>query len=315
VGSQPLRVDTKLDKLTEARTALSLLSTLQETLPRGKAAVPRFLGKHFGSPMSRFMRTRHGARLVLCPSSYDVYATMHSAGNAWDYHDFEICRAGLPDGGVFFEIGANVGYFALEQAWLDRSGKVYAFEPQTGLARAIAASADCNALENLQVFNALVGDHSGPATLYLAPGSIHASAVPDSGRPITSTVAMDMVSIDDLVQGGTIAPPDMIKMDVEGSEALVILGAARTLRDAKPNVFLEYMVEFDVGNRIRDAIDALLRDVPAYRLLASPRKDLKKQHQTRLFEIVSAEQWNDVDGIYLLNRDRPLRDPAFFPAG
>ena len=313
MASNPMILEINLDQLSRSRFSIPILTLLQKALPRGKAAVPRYIGKILGSPLSKYMITRHGARLVLCPSSYDVYATMRRGGDAWDYHDFEICRAGLPDGGVFYEIGANVGYFAVEQAGLDPSGKVYAFEPQSGLAHAIAASARSNGFSNLSVFHVLVGDRTGTATLYLAPGTIHASAVPDSGRPVRDTQEMAMVALDDLVAAGTIALPDMVKMDAEGSEALVFQGAAKCLRAARPNIFLEYISAFDVAGRIRQEVEKLARDVPQYRLLGSPRKGGNKQHAYALFAMTQDSHWDEADGIYLLNTERPVRNAGFFP--
>lgn len=303
----PLNSDVRVDQL-KATGLLGILSFVQRVVPRGRGAVPRKLGKMLTTPASRFMTTRHGAKLILSPGSFDVYATMRGTGNAWDYHDFEILRAGLPEDGVLYEIGANVGYYALEQAFIDRSSKVFAFEPQTDLAEAIAGSARINGLDNLTIFNTLVGDHSGMATLYLAPGSIHASGVADSGRPVRGTVEMQMMAIDDMIAAGAIPPPDMVKMDVEGSEALVFQGAAKTLRDAKPNIFLEYMTEFDIEDRIRHEIERLLADVPEYRLFGSPRKT---GHETRpaLFPVTERGQWPAVDGLYLRNVQRAVRTP------
>ncbi len=310
----PTLVDRPLS-LADAGGLLSVLSWLQRVLPRGKGAVPRALGKALARPLSRYLTTRHGTKLVLSPSSYDVYATMRGCDNAWDYHDFEVIRAGTPEGGVLYEVGANVGYFAVEHAKLDPGGRVYAFEPQSDLARAIAASASANGFGNLFVYNVLVGDRSGEATLYLAPGTIHASAVPDSGRPISSTVSMPMIALDDLVESGAALPPDLVKMDVEGSEALVFQGAARLFRSAKPHIYLEYLPEFDVGGRIRSEIESLVRDVPSYRLLGSPNNSLRHKYRERLFAIRSDADWADIDEVFLLNTDRPVRSQAMFENG
>ena len=43
-----------------------------------------------------------------------------------------------------------------------------------------------------------------------------------------------MIAIDDLVEAAEIPPPDMVKMDVEGSEHLVFQGAHRTFRAHPP---------------------------------------------------------------------------------
>lgn len=44
--------------------------------------------------------------------------------------------------------------------------------------------------------------------------------------------------MDNLLAAGVIRPPDIIKIDVEGAELDVILGAERTLRQYKPRLFI-----------------------------------------------------------------------------
>jgi hypothetical protein len=47
-----------------------------------------------------------------------------------------------------------------------------------------------------------------------------------------------VVSLDALWQAGRIAPPDVVKIDVEGAEAEVLRGAAQLLRTARPRLLL-----------------------------------------------------------------------------
>lgn len=46
--------------------------------------------------------------------------------------------------------------------------------------------------------------------------------------------------LDDLVEAGTVPPPSLIKIDVEGAERSVLTGAARTLATYRPPVIVEY---------------------------------------------------------------------------
>jgi hypothetical protein len=46
------------------------------------------------------------------------------------------------------------------------------------------------------------------------------------------------VTIDGLLRSGCIPPPDFIKIDVEGAEALVLAGAAEALAAYHPAIFL-----------------------------------------------------------------------------
>lgn len=300
---------TRPSQLREVGLLLSLSALLQRYLPRGRGAVPRWLGKTFARDEEAFLTTRHGAKLVLSSDCYDVYATMRLYGNAWDYLDFQICHGCTVDGGSFYDIGANVGYMSVEMAAVSGGGvNIVAFEPQTRLAHAIKHSARLNGFTNLQVFDALVGDRSHEAQLFLAPASTHASGVLDSGRPSIGTVPKEMVAIDDLVACGSIPAPTSVKMDVEGSEHLVFRGATRTFREARPHIFLEYFWHWDPGARIRDEVEALLRSVSDYELYGY----LKAKFDHTLFRMRSAEDWQIVHGLVLRNRTRPIRSPELF---
>src|SRR5215469_14317131 len=74
----------------------------QKHLPRGKGAVPRYVGKVAGRKPT-FLVTRHGARLAMSPKAWDIYATIALNGGSWDYHDFRWCITGVPESGVFYD--------------------------------------------------------------------------------------------------------------------------------------------------------------------------------------------------------------------
>jgi FkbM family methyltransferase len=271
------------------------------------------MGQAIIKPETVYFVTRHGARMVVDPSSLDVFVTMHAAGNAWDYHDFMICRDLMPDGGTFYDIGANVGYFSIEMLALNKgSASVVSFEPTTGLARALRLSADISELPNLTVFDTLVGDRSGEAEFYLTPHSIHCSAVNDSNRPIIGSIKKSMVAIDDLIDANQIPPPDVVKADIEGSEHLMLAGAARTFARFAPHIFMEYKSDDDPELRIRHKVEELMQVVPAYVIFGVPRTHLKAQFPNKLFEIKDPSHWEMVDSIVLRNRDKVVHDETMF---
>lgn len=300
------------DEYTEAGRLFAVAAIAQRRLPHGKGAVPRWLGKVLGRKQ-RFLVTRHGAHLVMASSAWDVYATMRNDGGSWDYHDFEWCVTGVPDSGVFFDVGANVGYFSVEMAMkLGDNVTVVAFEPQVSLAAAITNSATLNSMDNIKVVQAMVGDATQRAQLYLAPASIHASAVADSGRPSVGAVQTQMVTIDDLVEAAEIPPPDMVKIDVEGSEHLVFQGAHRTFRTYLPHIFLEYLPEFDSGMRVRHQVEQLLRDCSDLELFGHASNDKSSGRPNAWFRMRSEADWKLIDSLFVKNAERPVRDARPF---
>jgi len=222
----------------ERSLCFRLATLLNRRLPRGKGAVPRFLGRNLGKPLRYFMTTRAGNRLAIEPGSFDMYASMMNEGGVWSQRVFEVCASLLSAGRVFFDIGANVGYLSIEMAGAFADAvRVVAFEPQPALAQAVAASARINGFGNVSVFELMLGDRVGAAELFLTSHSGHASAKPGDERH--STLARRIVTLDQLVESGVIPAPDVIKIDVEGAEYAVLSGARETLARHRPSIVFE----------------------------------------------------------------------------
>ena len=294
-------------------TALDVSVALQRALPRGKGAVLRALGRLTVPPGRRYLITRHGAKLVMSPDSLDVYATMRAEGNAWDYDDFAVCHGCTLDGGVYYDVGANVGYFAIEMAVLTgQAVTVVAFEPQRPLFEAIEATIALNEVGGtVRVLDVLVGDREGVADLFLSAATIHASAVDDSGRNPQSVKRVEMITLDGLIARGA-PPPTMIKMDIEGSEHLALRGAREVLREARPHIFIEYNRDADPDGRVWAEIESLMADAGCYDLYFSPHSTLRSSYPARLVPFGSADDRRLADNLMLRNRERPVRNEAIF---
>jgi FkbM family methyltransferase len=135
---------------------------------------------------------------------------------------------------VVYDIGANVGFYSLLAAHLSGpEGKVYAFEPLHRNVEFIYRHITLNRLENIEVFEAAVSDQAGEA--FFDPGvSIATGHLSESG-----TVRVRQVCLDEMLAEGTIAPPDTLKVDVEGAEYAVFQGAKNMIEDHRPLIFLD----------------------------------------------------------------------------
>lgn len=183
------------------------------------------------------MTTGPGAGLRFVPGpSNPAYAT---GGNELPVQ--EAVARHLKPGSVFYDIGANVGFFtAIAARLVGGGGLVYAFEPVPENARWIRLNAGLNRLGNVRIVRKAVSESSGSAQLWLAAysgGSALASAAkpPDAGK----TLAVETVCIDDVVFSEWRAVPSVVKIDVEGAELNVLRGMSRTLREVRPVVVYE----------------------------------------------------------------------------
>jgi len=147
----------------------------------------------------------------------------------------------LAVGGVFYDIGANVGFFTVIGARLvGAAGRVYAFEPVPENAAAVRRNVQLNAFQNVVVLEKAVSRMGGQGELWVAEysgGSALATAVPPPDT--VGTMLVDLVAIDDLVAQKELEPPAVVKIDVEGAELDVLKGMTKTIQAYKPSLIYE----------------------------------------------------------------------------
>lgn len=147
----------------------------------------------------------------------------------------------LAPGKVFYDIGANAGYFCLTASKLvGESGRIFAFEAEPDVASRLRKIIERNHLTGTTVVEKAVWHESGSVSFDRGLGS------PDrlvgrvtSGQVCESTglVAVPAISLDDFVRNAP--PPDVIKCDVEGAELEVFRGAANLLATLRPKIICE----------------------------------------------------------------------------
>jgi FkbM family methyltransferase len=139
---------------------------------------------------------------------------------------------------VVYDVGANLGYYTLRAA--PRAARVYAFEPVTASAAVLHRNLQRNCLANVVQLRLGVSDEAGRAEITLYETSGDNSLYRRSGAPaVTGTETIELDTIDRLVASGRLEPPDLIKLDVEGSELPALRGAARTISSARPFILTE----------------------------------------------------------------------------
>jgi FkbM family methyltransferase len=153
----------------------------------------------------------------------------------------EALRRLLAPGDVFYDVGANVGFFTLLGSRLvGPEGRVVAFEPVPACARAVARNIELNDFTQAQIREEAVGAASGHAQL-LVVGEASWSHLASTGRhaDVRDEIDVTVVAIDELVEAGEIPPPDVLKIDTEGAELQAIAGMRRTIERRRPAIVCE----------------------------------------------------------------------------
>jgi FkbM family methyltransferase len=153
----------------------------------------------------------------------------------------EALRRLLAPGAVFYDVGANIGFFTILGARLvGPQGRVVAFEPVPACARAVARNIAINGFENADVREQAVGAAGGRERL-LVVGEASWSHLASTGRhaDVRDELDVAVVAIDDLVGAGAIPPPDVVKIDTEGAELQALAGMRATIERHRPAIVCE----------------------------------------------------------------------------
>lgn len=155
---------------------------------------------------------------------------------------------------ILYDVGANVGFFTLLGAKLvNGTGRVYAFEPIEANVRALRRNVELNRLVNVEVETLAVSDVV--TTLRMSPG--HDQATGHLAEEGDDLITVQSTAIDAFVSSGH-RPPSFVKIDVEGAEDLVLMGAQDTLRNVRPLVLCE--IHYDADDTRREKISAIFDD-------------------------------------------------------
>jgi len=135
-------------------------------------------------------------------------------------------------GGVFYDVGANVGFYSLLASELVKNGKVFSFEPLPANVSYLRRHLSMNAANNVQVLELALWNGIG-TSFFEAEETGAMGHLKDRGSCTVSTTTLDH-----LLQQQRIAPPDYIKMDIEGAEFNALLGARNCFATHRPTLFL-----------------------------------------------------------------------------
>jgi len=148
---------------------------------------------------------------------------------------------------VMYDVGANDGELTLP--WAARGIPVVAFEPGSGARERLRqrAGAAPGATDNLTIIPVALGarHHTAVLTVYNDDTFSSLYTRPSTeeeqyGLAATSRERIEIVPLDALRVRQNLPSPAIIKIDVEGAERDVLLGAEETLRRAMPALIVEY---------------------------------------------------------------------------
>jgi FkbM family methyltransferase len=184
----------------------------------------------------------------------------------------QVLNGRLKPGMVFYDLGANIGFFSLLAAKLvGAAGKVFSFEPDPENAGRLVRNIERNGFTNATVVEAGIWSTSGNVNFVPADLSSPDRGVGKFEVGATVGTPTRCVALDDFVRS---APaPDAIKCDIEGAEIEAFRGAKELLEARHPLILCE--MHSDENNRfLRDYFSRFgyrLETLDALHVLALPQ--------------------------------------------
>ncbi|SRR5260221_983623 len=217
--------------------------------------------RSFLSELNQSSLWRRKVRLwdsVYTAPTLDRLISLHAHRFGWmGYAEKRFLRSVVRDDSIVADIGANQGLYTLWLARVATSGTVYAFEPDPDLFQCLENNVRTNHLQNVFTIQAAASNRSGTlpfTTNGLNRGDNRIDAKAFQG---TGTKRVQAVILDEIISHQRL---DLIKVDVQGFEIEVLLGAQKTL---KANPAITIVFEFwpyglrQAGHRPIELLDLL----------------------------------------------------------
>lgn len=164
----------------------------------------------------------------------DVIQAHHRKGEFYKAQDLAQIAAYFPLGGVFVDIGANVGNHSLFVGKFLSPSRIIPIEPNALVTDLLAANLLLNDLAPCCDLSH-VGIGASDETVG-GFGMSEAGRNIGAARMVAGTGDLAVRVGDDILAG---VDPSLIKIDVEGMEMRVLRGLAQTIARARPTIFVE----------------------------------------------------------------------------
>jgi len=144
----------------------------------------------------------------------------------------------LNRGGVFYDVGANAGFFTVLAAkCVGASGRVFSFELLPENARSLREQIEINSLNQCKLVEVALSSQSGLQTFVRTEHNAYGHLLRSDEQPNeTEGELIRTMKLDEFVLCHP--HPDVIKIDVEGAETEVLAGAHSLLGSKRPPVLI-----------------------------------------------------------------------------
>jgi FkbM family methyltransferase len=167
---------------------------------------------------------------------------------------------------TFIDIGSNTGYYSLIAAKVNPEILVLSFEPSSGPSHFLQKNIQINNVANRVIhFNIALSDKSGTVDFFeikgpdSSPGKFNLAGVGTTKKIFDTqknsiAVPVKAYTLDNVLREQGFSSVDLIKIDTEGTENMILEGAAKTISSFRPIIICEILF-----NQIEDQVERIMR--------------------------------------------------------
>lgn len=147
---------------------------------------------------------------------------------------------------VIFDIGANIGTFTTWMAKAFPNGKIYSFEPQRQVFQMLSGNAAINNLYNVYTYNIGLGKENTKIEFeepnYFEKNDYGTFSLVENviKQTTNNKIVVQINTLDWFVEYYNIPKIHLLKIDVEGMDLDVLMGATKTIKKHFPVIFIEH---------------------------------------------------------------------------
>jgi FkbM family methyltransferase len=161
----------------------------------------------------------------------------------------------------FFDIGAHIGIVTIPVALnMKSSGLVYSFEPSKKNLFFLKYHVKENNIKNVKIIDKIVSSKTKSNVKFYEANETTGmnSIIKINEKNVTTMTKVKSVSLDDFCKSKNLKP-DILKVDIEGSEVDLLIGAKKIISKQKPIIFLSYHTKHlkKLGYKTNDMLEII----------------------------------------------------------
>lgn len=183
--------------------------------------------------------------------------------------EFNTFASLLGTGGVYFDIGANMGLTTVVASLAGTPARIVAFEPTHKYAALWHKNVEANGVRNASLLQCAVGEKTGTLEFIVNPNApMHnrfnkgesLSRYPRATDDATDVSKIAVTTVDTVCAALGISRITLLKIDVEGAEPAVLRGAKQMLEaKAIDSIYIEFIPEF--MREMKESVEAFAESI------------------------------------------------------